>query len=300
MEKSKFFVELKEEINLKDFSNLRLLYSPIIGHRAIMLFQIFFDYFNLNRYNNSFYQLSEISKIMNLKIVEIEKERIKLEAVGLLRTFEKADNISFLFRLNKPLSPESFRKNSFLFRHILSKIGELIFERIEFSQKTKKINKDEFRETTIKYQDLFDLQKEHEEISNTLEIVLPTDKSKKEAIASLTFSQYVYYLTSARISPSQLHIFQSLLNQGFSSRSLNLIIDYSFIRNNRIVANHVKKIAEDLLSKEIKDSHSVELELKMALANRTNKIKETPIFKEENKDEDIENWSDLFNSLGGF
>ena len=298
MNKKQFFIELKSELSQRDFSNLRLLYTPIIGLKATMLFQTLFDYFDLNKESRTFYSLVEFKLVLNLNELELEKARKKLEATGLLRTFEKGDNRTFIFRLNPPLTPSAFKQNKFLYSKIINATNELYFERIELNRKERYIAKVEYTEITTKYQDMFDLEVIENNLQNTLEIALPSVKSKTDAITSLVPPQFTFYLTKKRVSPSQLRIFQNLQNQGLSSEALNTIIDYSFTINNKIVANHIKKIAEDFIEKDFKDVYSITVELKAALESKAGQNKQAPIYELETKQENNQDWNDIFKSIG--
>lgn len=301
MRRHQFTTELKSHLTDKDFLSLRTLYTPVIGKDAVMLYSLLFDYYNLSKDSNTFYEFNDLAITLGMTEDQLIIERKKLEAVGLIRTFEKADNVHNIIRINQPLAPAQFRNNSLLFKSAIAKIGELMFERIEFSTKTKELSKDDYSEVTTKYQDMFEIVETRvAEISNTLEMALPTVKSKEEAINGLTSTQFVFFLTGAKVSPSQLSNFQQIQNAGLSSKSLNLIIDYSFEINNKIVTNHIRKIAEDLLTKDLKDASSIEKELLAAKGSRQASFVSTKAVEPKLEETaDIASWDDLFKSLGG-
>lgn len=299
MRRTEFTTELKNNLDEKDFLILRTLYTPVIGKDAVMLYSLLFDYYNLSKNNGSFYSFNDLAITLGLSEEDLILERRKLEAVGLVRTFEKADNIHFIIKLNQPLSASQFRNNVLLYKSAISKIGELMFERIEFSTKFKELAKDDFSEVSVKYQDMFSMEMPVENnISSTLEIALPSVKSKEEGISGLTAPQFVYYLTGNKVSPSQLTTIQQIQNNGFSSKSINLIIDYSFEINDSIVSAHIRTIANDMLKKDIKDAKEIENELNAARASRKTVIKAERVTELENADSN-ENWEDLFKNLGG-
>lgn len=174
-----------------------------------------------------------------------------------------------------------------------------MFERIEFSTKEKELSKDDFAEVSIKYQDMFEMDlPKKEKIQSTLEMNIPSVKSKEEAISGLTSAQFVHFLTGVKVSPTQLATINQIQNYGFSSKSINLVIDYSYEVNGSIVSAHIKKIAQDMITKDIKDASSVEAELDAARASRKSLIKaeKAIVLDDVNSSE---NWDDLFKSLGG-
>lgn len=299
MKRTKFITELKTVIVDKDFLTLRTLYTPVVGIYAVMLYSLLFDYNKLSKNNGTFYDFNDLALTLGISEEELIRERKKLEAVGLIRTFEKADNTHFIIRLNQPLNPTQFRNNALLFKSAVAKVGELMFERIEFSTKEKELSKDDFAEVSVKYQDMFDMDlPKVEQVQSTLEMTLPSVKSKEEAISGLTSAQFVYFLTGAKVSPTQLATLNQIQGYGFSSKSTNLIIDYSFEINDNVVSAHIKKIAQDMVTKDIKDASSVEAELVAARASKKSSIK---VEKASNIVEitTSDNWDDLFKNLGG-
>lgn len=299
MRRTQFMTELKANIGEMDFLTLRTLYTPVIGKDAVMLYSLLFDYYNLSKNNGSFYSFNDLAITLELSEEALIMERKKLEAVGLIRTFEKADNIHFIIRINQPLSPAQFRGNALLYKSAVAKLGELMFERIEFSTKVKELSKDDFAEVSVKYQDMFSMELPAvKSMESTMEMALPSIKSKEEAISGLTSAQFVYFLTGNKVSPSQLTTLQQIQNFGFSSKSINLIVDYSFEINDTIVSAHIRTIAKDLLSKDIKDAQSVQNELEAAKASRKSTIKAEKVAELESAQIN-ENWEDLFKNLGG-
>lgn len=299
MKRTQFVTELKSIIGEKDFLTLRTLYTPVIGKDAVMLYSLLFDYYNLSKTNTSFYSFNDLAITLGLSEEELFIERKKLEAVGLVRTFERADNVNYIIRLNQPLNPTQFRGNVLLYKAAVAKIGELMFERIEFSTKVKELSKDDYSEVTVKYQDMFAMELPVvNDIQSTMEVALPTVKSREEAINGLTSTQFVNFLTGVKVTPSQLATLQQIQNTGLSSKSVNLIIDYSFEINGSIVSAHVRKIAQDMLSKDLKDAASVEAELEAARAAKKTSIKTNSITSLE-ESASAENWDDLFKNLGG-
>lgn len=304
MKKLEFLTELKQDLQHIDFISLRSFYTAVIGNNAVSLYSLLYDYHFMNRGRESYIPFDDLAITLGVSESELINERKKLEAVGLIRTFEKADNYHIIILINKPLDAQSFRKNSLLYKSAVSKLGELIYERVEFSSKTKEYSKSEFAEVTTKYQDMFDFSEKTSKTTSTLEIPVSTVKSKEDAINGLVPTQFVNYLTGERVSESQIATFQQIQNLGFSSKSVNLIIDYSYEVNGKIVANYIRTIANDLFEKNVKGAEGVKLELQNAISARKKPVKvevggsESTSAKLFDK-EDNRTWDELFDSLGG-
>lgn len=304
MKKQYFITETKYSISSEDFVYLRTLYTPVIGQSAVMLYSLLTDYNLMNVANNGYTLWKDLAITLGVTEDQLSRERQKLEAVGLIRTFEKSNNQHFIIMINKPLTPSAFKRNSLLFKETIKKIGELIFERVEFAMKPNKLSKEDFAEVTTKYPDLFSISpssENKEDVRNTLEIAIPSAYTKEEAIKSLTFSQFIKFLTNKKISDSQLAIFSAIHNQGLSSKSLNLILDYSFITNGRIVGNHVKKIADDFIKRGITTSLEVQKELAFSKkeTNTTNTHKNDDVISEMQEVENSRSWDDIIGTIGG-
>lgn len=306
MKRVYFITEKKQEILHDDFVSLRSLYTPVIGKEAVFLYTLLNDYHFINKRSMDYIPFADLAKTMGMTETALLVERKKLEAVGLIRTFEKADNEHFIIRLNKPLSPVMFRKNSLLYKEAVKKVGDLIIERVEFAIKEREYKKDEFKEVTTKFQDIFSLQPKIDQ-SNTLEMALPANQTKEDAINGLTFAQFIFFITGKKISPSQLSVISAIQNLGLSDKSINIIVDYSFNKNGRVVSNHIKAIAEDLIQKGITSSATIFKELNFI--KEAVKQEQQDIIAKQNKLDGVEDskahertteeWEDLFNALGG-
>lgn len=290
----KFTIEKNNEIIDNDLKILRNLYTPIIGANSTCLYEIFLDYSNLNSNIISYFLMKDISSALNISIDELKIARKKLEAVGLIRTYEKADNFHFIFTMNKPLNPAQIKRNSILFNMIAKKISMEAFERFEYSMKTTKYEKSDFQETTLKFQDIFSIDNSSKEISNTQELPAKLPESIEDAILALNPPQFVMFLTNKRVQKSMVEMLNDLTNSSFSSRTINLIIKYSYDVNGKVVKNHVKTIAFDLLNKDLITFTMVNEELKSALDNKVQKYIDD---KQENKKSQID-INEIYNQIG--
>jgi replication initiation and membrane attachment protein len=165
-----------------------------------------------------------------------------------------------------------------LYKKLISKVGEQLFEKIHFNFKIPILLKDEYKDITLKYQEVFDIENNFNE-NNTLETPLYNYDSIEEAIQKLNSLQFINYLTEKKPSPSQINMINRINIQNFNHFSLNLILNYSFEKNGKIVNAFVEKIANDFISRNIFSFEEVEKELENAKNNspKTNvEIEKTP------------------------
>ena len=304
MRKKHFITELKMPLELLDFSIIRNLYQPIIGVESVALYGLLFDYHLMSKYKKTFYSFNELIINLKLSLNDFELARKKLESVGLIRTYEKADERQYIIIINKPMTASRFRKNSLLYKLLINNIGELAFERFEFSTKEDILSKDEYKEVTIKFTDIFDLPQVN--MRNTLEFEIPKNMNKDKAIKSLAPLQFAGYLENRKPSPSFLILSQEMQSSGLSTESINTIFDYSFNVNGKIVQEHVRVIFKDLIKKNVKSFNEIKSELESAFNNRnshyvTKNLKSGDLSKiEKDIDELDSSWEEIFNSLGEF
>lgn len=300
MKQHKFLTELKMDINNLDFTFLRLLYTPVIGVKAVALFSLFYDFNFLHKSAPTYVPFKELTSFLNISESQLIIERQKLEAVGLLRVFEKADNEHFIISIHKPLSPQKFRKNSLLFKTVISKIGEINFERVYFAQTPKTYDKNEFKDVTTKYQDLFSMQEE----IKTKDLYLKSNWSFENidaACKALNPEQLINFLTQKRLTPAQMGAIQQAQRLNFPILAINEIIHYSFLINNKhIVAQHINVIIQDLYRKNILTYDQIKSELTNAQKTKKTKIIEQLNSEDNNQKSSDESWDDLLNMMGGF
>ena len=299
MKKQHFITELKSPIELKDFSIIRNLYQPIIGTESVALYGLLVDYHEMSKYQKTFYSFAELISNLKLSISAFELSRKKLESVGLIRSFEKADGNNFIIMINKPMTPEDFRKNSLLYKLLIKEVGDLAFERFEFSSREDRMSKDEFSEVTVKFTDVFNIP--NEDKRNTLEFKIPHNLNRDDALKSLAPLQFANFLENKKPSPSMLVLTQDMQNNGLSTESINHIFNYSFEVNGKIVQEHVKVIFKDLIKKNVKSPEEIKSELRVALLNRGTHVTGSIINDIEEEVNEIDaTWDEIFNSVGEF
>ncbi|WKX02699.1 hypothetical protein [Candidatus Mycoplasma mahonii] len=294
----KFSTELKTNMDDNNLIILRNLYSPVIGIHAVSLYQLLIDYNNFSQNGISFFSFKDIQNTLGINEVEVVQARRKLEAVGLIRTYEKADNKHQIITINSPISVANFKKNKLLFNNCIKVIGDESFERVQYLMKNRILNKEEFYEVSVKFQDLFeidDIEKKKQLITD--EMISPTIESVSDAIIGLPPSQFAYFLTKRKSPHSLVANILHMQNIGLSESSINEIINYSFNVNGKIVANHILVIANDLFKKDKITHQEIKDELLAAIHSKITANSDEDKQITESSGEILE-WDDLFDSLG--
>ncbi len=111
-----------------DYQVLTLLYQPIIGESAFALYLTLMNLMDRQGLISEEYLHSDLESLLNRKLSDIESDRFKLEAIGLLVTFFASD--SFTYEIKLPLSARSFVNDGILGQYLISAISKTRFKKI--------------------------------------------------------------------------------------------------------------------------------------------------------------------------
>ena len=125
------------------------LYLPLIGHRAVFLYEYLT---NELRYGKKTLTLEEITNRSSLNVQDFIFERKMLESIGLISTFNS--NLEFIIILNPILSPKNFFADDVLKGLFMAKVGKK--RGLEVMKHYQIDNNDEgFKEITASINDNF-------------------------------------------------------------------------------------------------------------------------------------------------
>ncbi|CAM9138349.1 DnaD domain protein [Mycoplasma marinum] len=268
---NQYIVETNEYITHIDLKNIRTLYLPIIGTKAVALYQSLADE-ALDTFKVDYRYITALMNSLQFNKEELLSARKTLEAVGLLKTYSNETRATFLFAILRPLNVQKLFNNKLLLNKLINSIGEVEVERLMFESKTQTIDKSGFVEISAKYHELFDVTTT-QTIQRTTEITLPSFSNKEQAIKATTAEMFTKFLTNNVAGPSLAKTFDTLRDLGFSNESLNYIQDYSYKINKKVVAKYVETIAYDLHKTNITSSADIARELMNASMSKKQEIK---------------------------
>jgi len=151
-----FIVINKTMLNESDRKILILLYQPLIGSSAISLYYTLWSYLDKMELISNEWTHHHILKSMMISTGEFNDAKVKLEAIGLLKTYIKKGNINnYIYELYSPISPSEFINNPLLSTALFNEIGKLEYERIINYFKIPKLNLKEYEDITSKFSDVF-------------------------------------------------------------------------------------------------------------------------------------------------
>nr|WP_295969921.1 DnaD domain protein [uncultured Bacillus sp.] len=136
---------------------LTFLYQPLIGAGCLSLYMTLWAEMEENRLWSESHSHHSLMNFMDMNLNEIYQNRIKLEGIGLLKTFVKKDEQkrSFVYELQPPLSPAKFLFDSMLNIYLYRKIGKAQFSRIKRFFSEQKFNEADYQHITKAFQDVF-------------------------------------------------------------------------------------------------------------------------------------------------
>ncbi|WP_096269651.1 replication initiation and membrane attachment family protein [Paucisalibacillus globulus] len=109
-----------------DYSkSLTHLYQPLLGIRAVMLYQTLLHEIDLQK-EVPIQTHHTLMNYLNISLVEIYEARLKLEGIGLLKTYEEksTEETVFHYVLQSPFSPYDFFRDAMLSQLLYHHIGE--------------------------------------------------------------------------------------------------------------------------------------------------------------------------------
>ncbi|MEI2355683.1 replication initiation and membrane attachment family protein [Mesobacillus zeae] len=137
---------------------LTFLYQPLIGPSCLSLYLTLWAELEENRLWSGAVSHHSLMTITGLGLNDIYQARLKLEAMGLLKTYVKnGDSRSFVYELQPPLSPEQFFLDGMLNIYLYRKIGKNQFGRLKrfFSDKAPAGHTAGYENITRAFQDVF-------------------------------------------------------------------------------------------------------------------------------------------------
>lgn len=120
---------------------ITFLYQPLIGASCISLYMTLWAEVEENRLWSGINSHHSLMNFMNSNLKEIYEARLKLEGIGLLKTYMKKEeeNRFFIYELQAPLSPEQFFLDGMLNVYLFRKIGKGQYARLKRFFSDKKI-----------------------------------------------------------------------------------------------------------------------------------------------------------------
>ena len=152
-----FIVVNKTVLHNSDRKILNLLYQPLVGNTAISLYFTLWSYLDKYELMSNEWAHSHVINNMMITVNEFDDARVKLEALGLIKTYLKEGSInSYVYELYSPLSVSAFMNNPLLSTALYNNIGKVEYEKVISYFSLPKLNLKEYNDITSKFSDVFE------------------------------------------------------------------------------------------------------------------------------------------------
>ena len=151
-----YIVVNKTIMSNEDRKKITMLYQPIIGHNAVSLYLTLIDDLEKREFMSGELTHHHLVSTMQLKLTDIIIAREKLEAVGLLKTYVKEENVNnYVYVLYSPLSVNDFFSHPILSVVLYNNLGKKEFDKLINYFKIPKINLKDYTDITASFSSVF-------------------------------------------------------------------------------------------------------------------------------------------------
>ena len=213
-----YIVVNKSIIDNEDRTILTMLYQPIIGPLPIMLYFSLWSDLDKIEIMSTEYTHHHLITNMQMSLNEIVEARKKLEAIGLLKTFVKEENINnYIYQLYSPKKANDFFNHPILNIVLYNNLGKTEYEKLKNYFRTPRIITTNYQDITSSFTDIF-----HSVPLTSLDIL--NDDIRKKNIQSLNIDTNFDFEFLAESLPKSID-----KNKIFTKEIKELIIQLSFL-----------------------------------------------------------------------
>lgn len=202
-----------------DKKKITMLYQPIIGHTAVSLYFTLIDDLEKRELISGELTHHHLVSTMQLKLQDIVIAREKLEAVGLLKTYLREDNVNnYVYVIFSPLSINDFLNHPILSVVLYNNLGKKEYDKIVNYYKIPKVNLKDYKDITAKFNSVF--------ASTSGNILIENDNILKKNVGVIELSEKVDFDLLISSIPKNL-----VSNKCFNEDTRNLINSLAFTYN---------------------------------------------------------------------
>lgn len=152
---SKFNIFSSFNISADDINTLSLLYAPLIGSDAFLLYIGYNSILERKSLSFSNFTHKELCELYSITQQTFLKARYKLEAVGLLISYVNDDG-DYTYIICPPFTPKNYFMDAPLGLYLKSKISDKLFNYLYDLFKIEKIDKSNLKNVSKAFDDVFD------------------------------------------------------------------------------------------------------------------------------------------------
>ncbi|SFH71114.1 replication initiation and membrane attachment family protein [Pisciglobus halotolerans] len=153
--KDGFLVRQQALLSDIDHQMLTFLYQPLIGVAAYSLYMTLWTEVEKETYWSEGNLHSELLSLLSIGIPEFYQARVKLEAIGLLKTYlQTSPEKKYIYELQRPQESEAFFKDDLLSLLLLEQVGERKFKKLRKHFSVQQISSS-FEDITKSFLDVY-------------------------------------------------------------------------------------------------------------------------------------------------
>ncbi|WP_156291426.1 replication initiation and membrane attachment family protein [Oceanobacillus salinisoli] len=295
-----YYVLLKGHLPNDFTTSLTHLYQPLIGIQAVMLYQTLLHEIELQQDSPQTHHT--LMNYLNIPLDEIYKARLKLEGIGLLKSFKKERDQStiYTYELQSPFSPNNFFKDAMLSQLLYHQLGDQKFLMLK-ERYMDETNEDRGENITVSFNDVF------QTFTPTLEIVTSNPNNHSDQTVEPVDISWIEQMLKQRMIPvsqvltseNRKLIAQMMRLYELDNYEIEKSVLWALNEENRLDGEEFKIACHDLFKSKHKNS-TVKLMDKPALP-KEQEVKKEPQTKEEMLIQELESISpkQLLEDLSG-
>ncbi len=245
----------KTIITEKDKKVISMLYQPIIGFSAVSLYYTLIDDLDKMEVMSEEITHHHLMNTMQLKLEDIVEARERLEAIGLLKTYYKKDNINnYVYLLYSPMNPGEFFNHPILNIVLYNNIGKSEYEKILNYYKVPKVNLKDYVDITKKFDEIYKSY-----VGNPLDVqdnILKRSTNNLNLEDNIDFNMIISSIPSSRLNDKCFNKeTKDLINQ------LSIIYNINTLQMQGIINSCINEkglIDKQLLRKSCRDYYQFE------------------------------------------
>ena len=196
-----YMVVNKTVITSTDRKIITMLYQPIIGHVATSLYFTLCDDLDKREVMSEELTHYHLMMTMQLKLESIVIAREKLEAIGLLKTFFKKENVNtYVYQLYSPLSAVEFLNHPILNVVLYNNLGKKEYQKVVSYFKIPRINLKDYQEITKQFDEVFTPVPGNSITEN--DDIADTNKNRPTLMHQIDFNLLISSIPESMISPN--------------------------------------------------------------------------------------------------
>ena len=146
----------KTVLNDNDKKIISMLYQPIIGYTAVSLYFTLIDDLDKLEIMSNDLTHHHLMSTMQLRLEDIVIAREKLEAIGLIKSYVKSDNINhYVYLLYSPITAHEFFNHPILNIVLYNNLGKKEYDKIVNYFKVPRINLKDYEDITSSFDEIF-------------------------------------------------------------------------------------------------------------------------------------------------